>query len=108
MVADSDQRATRARFSTMLRSWPTRIAVGRGNAWLPYPAALRGWQVDNKVSGQGTLVLLWHLAPWAAQQLIGRGAVVTTPTRAAADTSQGAGEEAAAATESAVTIGGAV
>jgi uncharacterized heparinase superfamily protein len=43
LVAEPDRAAARARFAALWRSWPGAAAVGHGDAWLPYPAALRAW-----------------------------------------------------------------
>ncbi len=43
LAADADRRAARAVFARLWRSWQASCAFGRGDAWLPYPAALRAW-----------------------------------------------------------------
>jgi uncharacterized heparinase superfamily protein len=43
LAADSDRDAARAVFARLWRSWQASCAFGRGDAWLPYPAALRAW-----------------------------------------------------------------
>jgi uncharacterized heparinase superfamily protein len=36
-------RAARAEFDRLWRSWQAAVEFGRGDAWHPYPAALRAW-----------------------------------------------------------------
>jgi len=43
LAASSDRPAARAVFSRLWRSWQDSCPFGRGDAWLPYPAALRAW-----------------------------------------------------------------
>jgi uncharacterized heparinase superfamily protein len=43
LAADPDRAAARALFSTLWRSWREAVPPGRGDAWLPYPTALRAW-----------------------------------------------------------------
>ncbi len=43
LAADPDRRAARAIFARLWRSWQESCVFGRGDAWLPYPAALRAW-----------------------------------------------------------------
>ncbi|HWG62264.1 MAG TPA: alginate lyase family protein [Streptosporangiaceae bacterium] len=43
LAADSDQRRARRLFGRMWQSWQASVQPGRGDAWLPYPAALRAW-----------------------------------------------------------------
>jgi uncharacterized heparinase superfamily protein len=43
LAADADRRAARAAFARLWRSWQASCVFGRGDAWLPYPAALRAW-----------------------------------------------------------------
>jgi uncharacterized heparinase superfamily protein len=43
-LADApDRRAARRAFAALWRSWRQSCAFGRGDAWLPYPTALRAW-----------------------------------------------------------------
>ena len=43
LVAEADRADARALFATLWRSWRGAVVAGRGDAWLPYPAALRAW-----------------------------------------------------------------
>jgi uncharacterized heparinase superfamily protein len=43
LAADPDRRAARAMFARLWRSWQAAAELGSGDAWLPYPAALRAW-----------------------------------------------------------------
>jgi uncharacterized heparinase superfamily protein len=43
LAADADRRAARELFARLWRSWEASCVFGRGDAWLPYPAALRAW-----------------------------------------------------------------
>ncbi len=43
LAADTDRAAARAVFARLWRTWQESCAFGRGDAWLPYPAALRAW-----------------------------------------------------------------
>jgi uncharacterized heparinase superfamily protein len=43
LAAEPDRAAARARFAALWRSWHGAVAVGHGDAWFPYPAALRAW-----------------------------------------------------------------
>jgi uncharacterized heparinase superfamily protein len=43
LAAAQDQAAARAIFARLWRSWRQDCPFGRGDAWLPYPAALRAW-----------------------------------------------------------------
>jgi len=43
LAAEADRRAARAVFARLWRSWQASCGFGRGDAWLPYPAALRAW-----------------------------------------------------------------
>jgi uncharacterized heparinase superfamily protein len=43
LAADQDQLAARALFARLWRSWQASAEFGRGDAWHPYPAALRAW-----------------------------------------------------------------
>ena len=43
LASDPDRAAARAMFARLWRSWHAASAFGRGDAWLPYPAALRAW-----------------------------------------------------------------
>ena len=43
LAADSDRLAARAAFARLWRSWQAWDRFGRGDAWHPYPAALRAW-----------------------------------------------------------------
>src|SRR5437763_8360725 len=43
LAASEDRVAARAVFARLWRSWQASADVGRGDAWLPYPAALRAW-----------------------------------------------------------------
>jgi uncharacterized heparinase superfamily protein len=43
LAADTDRNAARAVFGRLWRSWQESCGFGRGDAWLPYPAALRAW-----------------------------------------------------------------
>jgi uncharacterized heparinase superfamily protein len=43
LAAEADRAGARALFATLWRSWHGAVTAGRGDAWLPYPAALRAW-----------------------------------------------------------------
>ena len=43
LAADQDWLAARALFARLWRSWQESAQFGRGDAWHPYPAALRAW-----------------------------------------------------------------
>ena len=43
LAADPDRLAARAVFARLWRSWRTSVPFGLGDAWHPYPAALRAW-----------------------------------------------------------------
>jgi uncharacterized heparinase superfamily protein len=43
LAADPDQLAARALFARLWRSWQASTGFGRGDAWHPYPTALRAW-----------------------------------------------------------------
>jgi uncharacterized heparinase superfamily protein len=43
LAADPDRLASRALFARLWRSWQASVRFGRGDAWHPYPAALRAW-----------------------------------------------------------------
>jgi uncharacterized heparinase superfamily protein len=43
LAADPDRLAARALFARLWRSWPSAVTPGHGDAWHPYPAALRAW-----------------------------------------------------------------
>jgi len=43
LAADTDREAARAVFARLWRSWHAMVRVGRQDAWLAYPAALRAW-----------------------------------------------------------------
>jgi hypothetical protein len=43
LAADQDRLAARALFARLWRSWQESAGFGHGDAWHPYPAALRAW-----------------------------------------------------------------
>jgi uncharacterized heparinase superfamily protein len=43
LAAEADRGAARAVFARLWQSWQASCTFGRGDAWLPYPAALRAW-----------------------------------------------------------------
>lgn len=43
LAAEPDRVDGQAMFATLWRSWRAAVDVGRGDAWLTYPAALRAW-----------------------------------------------------------------
>jgi uncharacterized heparinase superfamily protein len=43
LAADPDRAAARELFAALWRSWRASCAFGAGDAWRPYPAALRAW-----------------------------------------------------------------
>ena len=43
LAADPDRPAARALFARLWRSWQASAEFGRGDAWHPYPTALRAW-----------------------------------------------------------------
>ena len=43
LVAASDRLAARALFARLWRSWQASAEFGRGDAWHPFPVALRAW-----------------------------------------------------------------
>ena len=43
LAAEADRGAARSIFARLWRSWQGSCGFGRGDAWFPYPAALRAW-----------------------------------------------------------------
>jgi len=43
LAAEPDARAARALFERLWRSWRECVVPGRGDAWRPYPVAMRAW-----------------------------------------------------------------
>jgi uncharacterized heparinase superfamily protein len=43
LAAEADRGAARGVFALLWKSWQASSAFGRGDAWLPYPTALRAW-----------------------------------------------------------------
>jgi len=43
LATDQDRLAARVLFARLWRSWQASAEFGRGDAWHPYPAALRAW-----------------------------------------------------------------
>ena len=43
LAADPDRLAAQSLFAVLWRSWQASAEFGRGDAWHPYPAALRAW-----------------------------------------------------------------
>jgi uncharacterized heparinase superfamily protein len=43
LAAEQDRAGARELFARLWRSWRESCPFGRGDAWLPYPAALRAW-----------------------------------------------------------------
>ena len=43
LAADQDRWAAQSLFAVLWRSWQASAGFGRGDAWHPYPAALRAW-----------------------------------------------------------------
>jgi uncharacterized heparinase superfamily protein len=43
LAAEDDRGAARNVFALLWKSWQASCAFGRGDAWLPYPTALRAW-----------------------------------------------------------------
>jgi uncharacterized heparinase superfamily protein len=43
LASEPDRADARAWFAAMWQSWHAKVRAGRGDAWLPYPAALRAW-----------------------------------------------------------------
>ena len=43
LAAEADRGAARNVFALLWKSWQASCAFGRGDAWLPYPTALRAW-----------------------------------------------------------------
>ncbi|MGH3217624.1 MAG: heparinase II/III domain-containing protein [Streptosporangiaceae bacterium] len=43
LAVDPDRLAARAVFARLWRSWHSSVGFGHGDAWHPYPAALRAW-----------------------------------------------------------------
>ncbi len=43
LAAEPDRSAARALFAALWQSWHRAVVAGRGDAWLPYPTALRAW-----------------------------------------------------------------
>jgi uncharacterized heparinase superfamily protein len=43
LAGEPDRAAARAEFARLWRSWRLACTFGRGDAWRPYPAALRAW-----------------------------------------------------------------
>jgi len=45
LAAETDRAAARAVFARLWQSWQASCVLGRGDAWLPYPTALRAWSL---------------------------------------------------------------
>jgi uncharacterized heparinase superfamily protein len=43
LAAEPDRGSARVMFARLWQSWQAACAFGRGDAWLPYPTALRAW-----------------------------------------------------------------
>jgi len=43
LAVDLDRATARSVFARIWRSWQAMVIFGRGDAWLPYPTALRAW-----------------------------------------------------------------
>jgi uncharacterized heparinase superfamily protein len=43
LASEQNRSAARDLFAKLWRSWHESLTAGRGDAWLPYPAALRAW-----------------------------------------------------------------
>jgi uncharacterized heparinase superfamily protein len=43
LASENDRGAARVLFARLWRSWQASCVFGRGDAWLPYPVALRAW-----------------------------------------------------------------
>ena len=43
LAAEADRGAARAMFARLWQSWQAACGFGHGDAWLPYPTALRAW-----------------------------------------------------------------
>jgi uncharacterized heparinase superfamily protein len=43
LAAEADRGAARAVFARLWQSWQASCGFGQGDAWLPYPTALRAW-----------------------------------------------------------------
>lgn len=43
LAAEADRGAARVMFARLWQSWHSSCGFGRGDAWLPYPTALRAW-----------------------------------------------------------------
>lgn len=43
LAAEPDREAARVVFGRLWQSWQAAVPFGTGDAWLPYPAALRAW-----------------------------------------------------------------
>jgi uncharacterized heparinase superfamily protein len=43
LAADRDRTAARSLFAELWQAWRSTVVIGRGDAWHPYPAALRAW-----------------------------------------------------------------
>ncbi len=43
LASEPDRSAAQDLFAMLWRSWHESVTAGRGDAWLPYPAALRAW-----------------------------------------------------------------
>jgi uncharacterized heparinase superfamily protein len=43
LAAETDRAAAKAAFARLWQSWQAACVFGRGDAWLPYPVALRAW-----------------------------------------------------------------
>ena len=43
LTAEADRGAARAMFARLWQSWQAACVFGHGDAWLPYPTALRAW-----------------------------------------------------------------
>ena len=55
LAADPDRLSARTAFARLWQSWQAAVPFGSGDAWLPYPAALRSWswcgQYQDLVAG---------------------------------------------------------
>ena len=47
LASEPDRADARAWFAAMWRSWQAQVQAGRGDAWRPYPAALRAWSFSG-------------------------------------------------------------
>ncbi len=70
LTGEPGRSAAQDLFAVLWRSWQESVTVGRGDAWLPYPSALRAWSfcglyrplvADSKIEGPFLASLATHV-----------------------------------------------